>query len=344
MKKLLICFLVCMLVTTSIGVSVAGTVLPEQVSYPLTTGNILYVGGSGPNNYTKIQDAINDASHGDTVFVYDSLSPYVENIIINISINLVGENKNTTIIDGNQRDNVIFVTADGVSISGFTIINAGTSLDYWSGIKIFGNYTTISYNIIQYNAFGIAIWRRGQKPNIYTPIGNIISNNTICFNTEVGIHLICNNTTITHNVVMNNGFSGIHTIISNNNLISENYVTQNKQGISLYSDSHNNIINRNNITYNTRYGIRLIDAKNNIISNNNFFNSPGKVHASFKYLIWSQALNKWDGNYWDNFHGQYFYPIMGRFKLQNLIGLGLFPWINVDWNPAQEPYDIPGMT
>lgn len=26
------------------------------------SGNILYVGGSGPNNYTKIQDAIDNAS------------------------------------------------------------------------------------------------------------------------------------------------------------------------------------------------------------------------------------------------------------------------------------------
>jgi len=33
-------------------------------------GNTLYVGGSGPNNYTKIQDAIDNASNGDTVFVY----------------------------------------------------------------------------------------------------------------------------------------------------------------------------------------------------------------------------------------------------------------------------------
>ena len=34
-------------------------------------GNTLYVGGNGSNNYTKIQDAIDDASDGDTVFVYD---------------------------------------------------------------------------------------------------------------------------------------------------------------------------------------------------------------------------------------------------------------------------------
>ncbi|KAA0009241.1 MAG: hypothetical protein FE036_00850, partial [Thermoplasmata archaeon] len=43
--------------------------------------NILYVGGSGPNNYTKIQDAIDNASNGDTIKVYNGI--YKENVVIN---------------------------------------------------------------------------------------------------------------------------------------------------------------------------------------------------------------------------------------------------------------------
>ena len=50
----------------------------EQCSIPLSKGNILYVGGNGPNNYTKIQDAINNANNGDTVYVYNAT--YWENI------------------------------------------------------------------------------------------------------------------------------------------------------------------------------------------------------------------------------------------------------------------------
>ena len=34
-------------------------------------GDTLYVGGDGPNNYTTIQSAIDDAVDGNTVFVYD---------------------------------------------------------------------------------------------------------------------------------------------------------------------------------------------------------------------------------------------------------------------------------
>jgi len=38
---------------------------------PISNGKTLYVGGTGEDNYTTIQDAIDDASEGDTVFVYD---------------------------------------------------------------------------------------------------------------------------------------------------------------------------------------------------------------------------------------------------------------------------------
>jgi len=49
--------------------NVSFTTLSDENNNP--TIRTLYVGGSGPGNYTKIQDAIDDASYGDTVFVYN---------------------------------------------------------------------------------------------------------------------------------------------------------------------------------------------------------------------------------------------------------------------------------
>ena len=40
----------------------------KEVSTVSFNGDMLYVGGSGANNYTRIQDAIDNASDGDTVF------------------------------------------------------------------------------------------------------------------------------------------------------------------------------------------------------------------------------------------------------------------------------------
>jgi hypothetical protein len=70
-------------------------------------------------HYGKIQDAINNASDGDTIEVWDDT--YIENIIINKSIYLIGMHKETTIIK-TELFNTISITADNISISGFTIL------------------------------------------------------------------------------------------------------------------------------------------------------------------------------------------------------------------------------
>ena len=97
----------------------------EKLSSPTSRGNWLYVGGSGPGNYTRIQDAVDNASDGDTVFVYSG--NYQQSmIIVNKKINLHGEDKNTTIIDG-YGQTCIFRLVNGdfytlfIEINGFTI-------------------------------------------------------------------------------------------------------------------------------------------------------------------------------------------------------------------------------
>lgn len=116
----------------------------------INNGNILYVGGDGANNYTKIQDAINDAINGDTIFVYDDSSPYYENIVINKSINLIGENRNTIICGNDSSSNnsigekVISVEANFVNISNFTITTRKSEYLDVDGIFIWRDHVRIS--------------------------------------------------------------------------------------------------------------------------------------------------------------------------------------------------------
>ena len=186
----------------------------EATDRGMNLGNILYVGGSGPNNYTSIQDAINNASDGDTVFVYDDSSPYYENVVVDKSINLIGEDRNNTIIDGGGSVSVVYIFADWVNISGFTIRNSGIN-----GISVHSN------NII-------------------------INDNTINSNNYDGIDLYCSsNNTITGNNINSNNDYGIELDYSSNNTISGNTISKNGIGIFL-SDSYFNVIKYNNFKKN----------------------------------------------------------------------------------------------
>jgi len=88
------------------------------------TGKTLYVGGNGSGNYSKIQDAIDNASNGDTIFIYNDSSPYYENIVVDKSLYLIGENSATTVIDGMKKGNTIWIPTSYVTISNLTIRNS----------------------------------------------------------------------------------------------------------------------------------------------------------------------------------------------------------------------------
>ena len=141
-----------------IGAGIIPSVAPrtaEKPSLPILTGDILYVGGSGPNNYTRIQDAIDDSSDGDTVFVYSGY--YTEEITIDVSINLMDENKDSTSIVGEgiaDHIDVVRITADDVKIHEFTIKLSGNSDD---GIGIQSDNNEINQCNIVDNGYGIVI-------------------------------------------------------------------------------------------------------------------------------------------------------------------------------------------
>jgi len=71
---------------------------------------------------TPIQDAIDDAEPGDTIYVH--AGTYVKNLVVRKSLTLVGENRSTTVIDGDGSADIIRVCADGCTIRGFTIVGA----------------------------------------------------------------------------------------------------------------------------------------------------------------------------------------------------------------------------
>ena len=84
-----------LLFISQIVIPSTGTNVLEKTSTTSFDGNTLYVGGLGPGNYSTIQAAINDANRGDTVIVFDDSSPYYENVVVDKSIQLINEDRNT---------------------------------------------------------------------------------------------------------------------------------------------------------------------------------------------------------------------------------------------------------
>ncbi len=103
----------------------------------------LYVGGTGGGNYTSIREAMDDATDGDTVFVYSGT--YQEQLHIDKSIDLVGEDPNTTNIIPETEEHVIEVWSSNVTISSFKIGDKNFTL----GVSIFGKNCTVEDNIIK---------------------------------------------------------------------------------------------------------------------------------------------------------------------------------------------------
>ncbi len=87
-----------------------------------------------PDDYSRIQEAVNAANPRDTIFVRSGT--YHEHVLVDKSLSLVGENRDTTIIDGDYVGTVVSVTSDCVNVSGFRIQNAENGLDLRSNGSI----------------------------------------------------------------------------------------------------------------------------------------------------------------------------------------------------------------
>lgn len=251
-------------VTLSLGKEKTSELIIET-NYELqqATRSKLYVGGSGPGNYSKIQYAVDNASDGDTILVYNGT--YKENIVIKKIIDLIGKNRDFTIINGGGSGNVIKITANNVSITSFTIRNGGI------GVYIL----------------------RSSNHNIY---GNRITDNW------EGVGLLQSyGTHISTNIISNNYFEGINPIQSSSVIISGNKIDGNLQGLFI-SKSGNNTIVSNNIKSNTR-GIEIrSSSNNNLIYHNNFINNAEDNAFDECSNSWDNGYPS-GGNYWDDYTG-----------------------------------------
>jgi parallel beta-helix repeat protein len=267
--------------------------------------------------YATIQEAINanETLNGHTIFVESAT--YYENVVVNKTVSLIGENSWTTIIDGNKTGSVISVTTNNVVIDGFTVSSSGSddAFEHSCGVYVEEVLNvTIQNNKITDNKHGIGFWKSSN---------GVVSGNDVMSNNVDGIFLWYSS----DNVISGNSitsytlYDGIYLSESSSNLVSGNNIASNGYGIHLY-ESSNCTVSGNNIA-NNMYGIYLgWGSSNNVFSGNlvtnngwgiDFYSSSNMVfHNNFINNVnqtGSPYLNVWDdgypsgGNCWSDYNG-----------------------------------------
>lgn len=154
MKKCLTLGIILLFVGTGIFPAIAQD---TEKPLPASRGTWLYVGGSGLGNYSKIQDAIDNASTYDTVYVYTGI--YYENIIIATEgLTLAGQDKHSTVIYSTcTAKHAISIQASYVTVQGFSIENATALGTVWdaSGVFLCSSHDVVEDNIIGGNSLGL---------------------------------------------------------------------------------------------------------------------------------------------------------------------------------------------
>lgn len=243
--------------------------------------------GSGtiivPDDYSTIQTAINAANVGDTVFVRNAV--YYENVVVNKSLSLIGEDPETTVIDGGTGDYAVLVVADNVTVASFTLRSSQhfeSGPTHTSIVLSSVNNGTISGNIITGSDHGIAldassennIFQNNVTTNSWAIILNSARSNSIhdSYIADNGIAFWLADSSDENRIFRNNitRTTGVQVTGSSGNIITANNFTDNSPGITLDGSSSGNIITANNFTDNFP-GITL-GGSNTTVSANTFVN------------------------------------------------------------------------
>jgi parallel beta-helix repeat protein len=332
--------------------SLAGASKTSILDTSSMPGTIRHVGGTGPGNYTSIQEAVNASEAGDTVFVHNDSAPYYEHVTINTSLTVLGEDRRTTILNGSDLNTpVITVLSEQVTIQNLTILNASEAVMINAcNVSLYQN------TILQCQSgitavpgsmeFAVGDW------DFSLLSGIIITNNTIA-DSEGGITIIfCTNALIYKNKLIDD-YCGITLGCVFNSTILYNTVFRSELGIGDTLSSGNTY--SRNMLMNDTYGIMSYGSHRNYVRYNNFINNT--QNACFEMHPLNELLTKlrintifplhqyhvlgriiWMGNYWGA-PRLLPYPIVGRSgPLVN--GTGIIPLIAFDWHPAQAPYEI----
>jgi uncharacterized repeat protein (TIGR02543 family) len=212
-------------------------------------------------SFATIQSAINDVATQNGHVIAVDAGTYNEQISINKTLTLKGENQKTTTIIGKQGSDVITVTANNVTICGFTITVDSVSYSYDNGIYLNpSNNTLITDNTITKVPTAIQLYRS---------FFCIITNNNITSQSayDSGVRQ-----------VKQNSGTALYLRNSENSTIANNLVSFTGSAVNIQASSHNCTVQNNRI-WNTTGTATIGGSSSNQLSIKNNIMSNGAIDA-----------------------------------------------------------------
>src|SRR4030067_183410 len=274
------------------------------------------VNASGGGNYSRIQDAINASSNGDTILVKSGT--YFENVKVNKKLTIRGIGN--PVVDAGGSGSAITLSANGITLEGFTA--TGSGYHYYdspeAGIKVTSSNNTLSDNNASNNGndinyYGYGITLRSSNNNKLS--GNIMNGNRENFNLDGDNDSDFDNHIDTSNLVDgrpiyyiikvsdktydSSSNAGTFYCISCVNVTTKNLnLNKNGKGIYLWNTYQSKIQNVN--ASNNTIGIYLSSSSNNTLNSDNASNSLTGIYlyeSSNNTLSSNNATNNYDDVY-----------------------------------------------
>jgi len=265
--------------------------------YPLTHpyGSIQNLNTS--LTYFTIQSAINAPETQDRHVIFVRNGTYYENVVVNKAISLLGESKNSTVIDGKDVWDVVTVSSNNVAISGFCIRNGKPDVWYGGVHVYYATGTVVTGNIITENWDGIRF--DGAQ---YSSV----SCNNLSANIDGGVDMSDSSNNVINNNIISHCYSGIWLNGGDyNNTFASNVISWiggPEGGVGMWGGSSNNKFVNNTVALCWNRMFYIGDhASGNTFFHNNFINNTSQTVVG--------TTNIWDdgypsgGNYWSDYGG-----------------------------------------
>ncbi len=286
--------------------------------------------------YATIQEAINSGATFSGHVISIKPGTYRENLVVNKTLSIVGEDKATTIIDGGNRGSAVKITQNNVKLTGFTIKNSGTNqaagifLSQVSMCNITDNVVTQNYygiilnysdgNLLRNNELSSNVYGLGLDGNESSGFSNDIDTSNTVNGKTVYYLLNAENADLNPSTLPNAGYLALINCTSIN--VQGLSLSGNYNGLLLVNTQDSTLID--NTIANCNEGIRLLNSENNVLRNNHLNDN------TYNFQVQNRALNDVDASnivngkpviYWVNQHDKTVPSDAGFVSLINCSGI-----------------------